>query len=92
MHEGGPPCEAMCYKNIDAAFRYLTKVRKIPPSQIVLYGRSLGSGPSCYLAAKSANQGRSVAGLILHSPFLSVYRVVVNCGFTLHGDMFRNIA
>jgi len=88
---GGPPSETMCYKNIDAAFRYLTKMRNIPPHQIILYGRSLGSGPSCYLAAKTAKQGRSVAGLILHSPFLSVYRVVVDCGFTLHGDMFKNI-
>jgi len=91
MSTGGPPTEAMCYKNIDAAYNYLTKVRKIPPNQVVLYGRSLGSGPSCYLAAKTAKEGQSVAGIILHSPFLSVYRVVVDCGFTLVGDMFRNL-
>jgi len=88
---GGPPNEHMCYKNIDAAYDHLTKVRKISPSQIVLYGRSLGSGPSCYLAAKTAEEGQSVAGLILHSPFLSVYRVVVDLGFTIAGDMFRNL-
>ena len=32
-----------------------------------------------------------VGGLILHSPFASVYRVVVNLGFTVSGDKFPNI-
>jgi fermentation-respiration switch protein FrsA (DUF1100 family) len=62
------------------------------PEHIVLYGRSLGSGPSCYLASKSAAAGRSVAGLILHAPFTSVYRVVFpDIGFTVPGDQFPNI-
>mmetsp|Transcript_17558 Transcript_17558/g.26157 ORF Transcript_17558/g.26157 Transcript_17558/m.26157 type:complete len:463 (-) Transcript_17558:367-1755(-) len=87
----GSPSEFMCYRNVEAAYNYLLNVRKIPPSNIVLYGRSLGSGPSSYLAAKSAREGNSVAGLILHSPFLSVYRVVVDCGVTLVGDMFPNL-
>lgn len=57
----------------------------------MLYGRSLGSGPSCHLAAKTAASGRPVAGLILHSPFTSVYRVVFDFGFTVLGDKFSNI-
>lgn len=57
----------------------------------MLYGRSLGSGPSCYLAAKTAQENASVGGLILHSPFTSVYRVVLNLGFTMVGDKFSNI-
>jgi len=67
----------------------------------VLYGRSLGSGPSCHIAAQSAllskqdaeyasNDG-PVGGLILHAPFLSVYRVVLDTGCTLPGDKFPNI-
>lgn len=32
-----------------------------------------------------------VGGLILHAPFLSVYRVVVDTGCTLYGDKFPNI-
>lgn len=51
----------------------------------------MGSGPSCYLAAKTAAQGRSAAGLILHSPFSSVYRVIVDVGVTMIGDKFSNI-
>jgi abhydrolase domain-containing protein 17 len=69
----------------------LLREKKLYPEQIVLYGRSLGSGPSCHLAAKAAAMGRPVAGLILHSPFTSVYRVVFDFGFTVVGDKFSNI-
>ena len=88
--ENVTPSEQMCYRNIDAAYNHLTKTMKISPSEIVLYGRSLGSGPSCYLAKKTADEGQSVAGLILHSPFLSIYRIVVDCRINLVGDMFIN--
>ncbi|KAL9189784.1 hypothetical protein ACHAXT_009459 [Thalassiosira profunda] len=90
-HEG--PTENMVYRNIEAAFHYLVKVRKIPPQQIILYGRSLGSAPSCYLAAKTALKGESVGGLILHSPFLSVYKVVADLNgldMGMVGDLFHN--
>lgn len=82
-----------CYADIDCVFQYLTGTRKIPPEHIVLYGRSLGSGPSCYLAAKTAERGRSVAGIILHAPFTSVFRVILPdlFGYTLFGDLFPNI-
>lgn len=66
-------------------------MRRIQPEQVVLYGRSLGSGPSCYLAAKTAREGRSVGGVILQSPLLSAYRVAFNFRFTMVGDRFPNI-
>ncbi|KAL7519038.1 hypothetical protein ACHAWX_003836 [Stephanocyclus meneghinianus] len=85
------PSENMVYRNIEAAYTYLTQTRNIPPRNIILYGRSLGSGPSCYLAAKTALMGESVGGLILHSPFLSVYKVVADVwGMDVRGDMFNN--
>jgi pimeloyl-ACP methyl ester carboxylesterase len=84
------PSENMIYRNIEAAYVYLTQTRGIPPRNIILYGRSLGSGPSCYLAAKTALMGESVGGLILHSPFLSVYKVVADVGVDVRGDMFNN--
>jgi pimeloyl-ACP methyl ester carboxylesterase len=87
----GIPSEENCYASIDAVFEYLTKERGISPHQICLYGRSLGSGPSCYLAEKTSKTNRPIAGLILHSPFSSVYRVVVDFGFTMVGDQFPNI-
>jgi pimeloyl-ACP methyl ester carboxylesterase len=84
------PSEKMCYRNIDAAYNYLIRVMKIPPSRIVLYGRSLGSGPSCYLAKRTSDEGRSVAGMILHSPFLSIYRIVLDVKSGFVGDMFQS--
>ena len=58
----------------------------------MLYGRSLGSGPSCYLAAGTASSDDGpVGGLILHAPFMSVYRIVVDTGCTVYGDKFPNI-
>lgn len=73
----------------------------VPAQNIVLYGRSLGSGPSTHLAAKTAlvskdgaeygSENGPVGGLILHAPFLSVFRVVVDTGCTIFGDKFPNI-
>ena len=87
----GPPSEDYCFADISAAYAYLTYVLQIPPSSIVLYGRSLGSGPSCFLAARTAEEGDAVGGLILHAPFLSVYRIVIDSGCTLPGDRFPNV-
>ena len=82
----GAPCEENCYADIDAAYQYLLDVRRLQPEQIVLYGRSLGSGPSCFLAQKSAKEGKSVGGVILQSPLLSAYRVAFDFRFTMVGD------
>jgi fermentation-respiration switch protein FrsA (DUF1100 family) len=89
----GRPNEAQCYADIDAAYDYLRLRMHIPASQIVLYGRSLGSGPSCYLAAETsvAQDEETVGGLILHAPFLSVFRIVLESGCTLLGDQFPNV-
>ena len=88
----GTPSEENCYADIEAVFEYLTTERNVPAEHIILFGRSLGSGPSCYLAAKCSEEGKPVAALILLSPFTSVYRLVVpDIGMTLLGDAFPNI-
>ena len=97
----GPPSEEHCYADIEAAFSYLRDTLNVPTQNIVLYGRSLGSGPSCHMAAQTAltskkdeevgSLGGCVGGLILHAPFLSVFRVVVDTGCTLPGDKFPNL-
>ena len=53
----------------------------------------MGSGPSCYLAAETsiADDEDTVGGLILHAPFLSVFRIVLESGCTLIGDQFPNV-
>jgi len=87
----GTPTEDSCYADIEAAYAHLTQDKDVQPERIVLYGRSLGSGPSCYLASKTASEGRSVAGVILQSPLLSAFRVAFNFRFTMVGDRFPNI-
>lgn len=91
--EEGKPNESQCYSDIDAAYDYLRLRLHVPAEQIVLYGRSLGSGPSCYLAAETsvADDEETVGGLILHAPFLSVFRIVIESGCTLMGDQFPNV-
>lgn len=54
-------------------FDYLTKVLEIEPNHIFVFGRSIGSAPSCYLSSQ-----RSFGGLILMSPFTSVKSVAKN--------------
>lgn len=53
------------YADVTAAYEYLTKTLNLHPSTIVLYGRSLGSGPSCYIAEKATRDGNPVGGVIL---------------------------
>lgn len=87
----GTPSEQKCYDNIDAAFEYLITQRRMSPESIVLYGRSLGSGPSTYLAEKLSKIGVSIGGLVLQSALLSVYRVAFYFRFTMWGDSFPNL-
>jgi len=56
---------------------------KIPAEKIIIYGFSVGTGPSCWLATR-----QPAAGLVLEAPYLSTFLVV--CAFPLPGDKFRN--
>lgn len=55
------------------------------------YGRSLGSGPTTHIAVKQSRLKQPVAGVILQSPLLSIFRVAFNFRFTIPGDLFCNI-
>ncbi len=67
----GRPSEANTYLDIKAAFNYLTQVLHIPENQIILHGRSLGTGPTLEIATKER-----VAGIILESPMLTAFQIV----------------
>lgn len=82
----GEPYEQAIYADIEAAFKYLRDIIGIPWHEVVLYGRSIGSGPSIHLAAKTA-----VRAMVLQSPLLSIYRVAIQTRVTLPGDMFPNV-
>ena len=48
----GKPSEKQMQEDITAVFNHATSVYSIAPHDIVLMGRSLGTGPTCYLAAR----------------------------------------
>jgi fermentation-respiration switch protein FrsA (DUF1100 family) len=69
----GKPSEAGTYLDARAAFRWLTKNKKIPREQIIIFGWSLGSPVAAYLAGKSIPRG-----LVLEGAFTS-YRDIGSC-------------
>ena len=81
----GNPSERNAYQDADAAYAYLTQQLKIPPEQIIVYGRSVGGGSAVDLATR-----HPVSGLILESTFTSAFRVVVPFPI-LPFDKFSNL-
>ncbi|KAL8275476.1 hypothetical protein Esti_000608 [Eimeria stiedai] len=81
----GKPSERGVYESIEAAFEYLTQKLHIHPSNIIAYGRSLGSGPSVHLCVH-----HELGGLILQSALLSIHRVALQLRVSLPFDMFVN--
>ena len=67
----GRPSEKGAYLDVDAAYDYLVNEAGVLPESIIVLGRSVGSGPSTYIASK-----RDSAGLVLISPFISAFRVM----------------
>jgi len=63
----GRPEESGTYLDAQAAWEHMTQVRGFARSEIVLFGRSLGSAVAAWLAAEN-----EPAGLILESSFTSV--------------------
>jgi len=52
--------------------------KKGSSSNIILYGQSVGSGPSCWLLSKLSRKRKPPAALILHCPFTSGIRLITN--------------
>jgi abhydrolase domain-containing protein 17 len=80
----GKPTEKTSYEDELAAYEYLTRDLKLAPERIIIYGRSVGSGPAVHLAAR-----KPAAGLILQSPFMSAFRVLTRVPI-LPFDKFPN--
>jgi fermentation-respiration switch protein FrsA (DUF1100 family) len=80
----GKPTEKTTYEDENAAYDYLTLTLKTPPDRIIIFGRSLGSGPAVHLTAR-----RSAAALVLQSSFLSAFRIVTRLPI-LPFDKFPN--
>lgn len=67
----GSPSEQGIYLDADAAYRYLTEIRKIAPQSIIVWGRSLGGA----IAARTASV-HETGLLILESTFTTLKSLV----------------
>ncbi|NMF66571.1 alpha/beta hydrolase [Brasilonema octagenarum] len=70
--EGRFPNESRVYQDAATAWNYLVYQQKIPPSNILIYGHSLGGAIAIDLALKSPN----AAGLVVESSFTSIRKVL----------------
>lgn len=63
----GRSTESRCYKDIRAMWQWLVEEKEVPEEKIILFGRSLGAGPTCQLATEV-----TPGAVIIESAFLSV--------------------
>lgn len=71
----GSPSERKILLDAETVYNYLTGYLKIDEGDIYIFGRSIGSGPACWLASVK-NPGL----LILMSAFTSIRGVVKHIG------------
>lgn len=83
----GKPSEQNTYADIEAAFKYLEESYGTKQEDIILYGQSLGSGPTLDLASRM----HRLRAVILHSPILSGLRVMYSVKRTYWFDIYKNI-
>lgn len=84
---GGIPMEKNTYRDVKLVYEWVVKNVTHHEHNVILYGQSVGSGPSCYLASRRLNVG----GLVLHSPFTSGMRVLTPNRALACLDIFPNI-
>jgi acetyl esterase/lipase len=83
----GLPSES-CVNNVaKAVFSFVEGSLGVDHSQIVISGRSIGTGPACFLASYMEKLNKKPAALILHSPYTSIR----NAGAELVGPISNGI-
>jgi fermentation-respiration switch protein FrsA (DUF1100 family) len=80
----GRASEQAVYRDVEAAYDYVTGTLGVPAKQVIAHGHSLGAAAAIHLAS-----ARPVAGLIADAPFLSAFRVVTRAQI-LPWDEFNN--
>ncbi|GAA0164839.1 hypothetical protein Leryth_011029 [Lithospermum erythrorhizon] len=83
----GKPTEFNTYYDIEAVFNCLENEYGINQENVILYGQSVGSGPTMHLASRL----RTLRGVVLHSAILSGIRVLYPVKMTFWFDIFKNI-
>lgn len=81
------PSECNTYADIDAVYKCLKEKYGVKDEQLILYGQSVGSGPTIDLASRLPN----LRGVVLHSPILSGLRVLYPVKRTYWFDIYKVI-
>ncbi|GMN30412.1 hypothetical protein TIFTF001_002782 [Ficus carica] len=79
--------ELNTYADIEAVYECLQTQYGVSQEDLILYGQSVGSGPTLHLAAKLPR----LRGVVLHSAILSGLRVLCHVKFTFCFDIYKNI-
>ncbi|KAK9276703.1 hypothetical protein L1049_006239 [Liquidambar formosana] len=83
----GKPSEQDTYADIEAAYSCLEETYGMREEDIILYGQSVGSGPTLELATHFPR----LRAVILHSPILSGLRVMYPVKRTFWFDIYKNV-
>uniref|UniRef100_A0A2P2JEU7 Protein ABHD17B n=2 Tax=Rhizophora mucronata TaxID=61149 RepID=A0A2P2JEU7_RHIMU len=83
----GKPSEQNTYADIEAAYRCLEQKYGAKEEDIILYGQSVGSGPTLDLATRLPR----LRAVVLHSPIASGLRVMYPVKRTYWFDIYKNI-
>ncbi|KAJ7298007.1 hypothetical protein O6H91_Y022300 [Diphasiastrum complanatum] len=83
----GKPSEVNTYADITAAYECLEREYGTREEDVVLYGQSVGSGPTLDLAARLPR----LKAVVLHSAILSGLRVMYPVKRTYWFDIYKNI-
>lgn len=83
----GKPSEQNTYADIEAVYRCLIETYAASEENIILYGQSVGSGPTLDLASRLPR----LRAVVVHSPILSGLRVMYPVKHTYWFDIYKNI-
>ncbi|KAK6928035.1 Serine aminopeptidase, S33 [Dillenia turbinata] len=83
----GKPSEQNTFADIEAAYKCLEEVYGVKEEDVILYGQSVGSGPTVDLAAKLPR----LRAVVLHSPMMSGLRVMYPVKKSYWFDIYKNI-
>ncbi|XP_010435655.1 PREDICTED: protein ABHD17C-like [Camelina sativa] len=83
----GKPSEHNTYADIEAVYKCLEETFGSKQEDVILYGQSVGSGPTLDLASRLPQ----LRAVVLHSPILSGLRVMYSVKKTYWFDIYKNI-
>ncbi|CAN1296006.1 Alpha/beta hydrolase domain-containing protein 17C [Linum perenne] len=83
----GKPSEQNTYADVEAVYRCLEEKYGAKQEDVILYGQSVGSGPTLDLAVQLPR----LRAVVLHSPIASGLRVMYPVKRTYWFDIYKNI-